>query len=82
MTVIRELADTRGIERTDKATVKGLVELAGLDKKHSAERQEFLAILVSDELIHEIARLYAGSVKSGKKDIAIFFDAKDALTWL
>jgi len=82
MTVIRELADTRAIERADKATVKGLVELTDLDKKQSAERKEFLAILVSDVLIHEIAQLYARSVKSGKKDIGIFRDIEEALAWL
>jgi len=82
MTIIRELADTRGIERADKATVKGLVEMTALDQKRSAERQEFLAILVSDALIHEIAQLYAHSVESGKKDIAIFHDVNEALAWL
>ena len=82
MKVIRELADTRGIERADKATVKGLVELTELDKKHTAEREELLAILVSDALILEMAQLYARSVKSGNKDIGIFQDVNEALTWL
>ena len=82
MKVIKELADARDVDRADKATVQGLVELTELDKQHSAGREEFLAILVSDALIHAMAKLYARSVTPGKKGIGIFDDMNDALTWL
>ena len=82
MTTIRELVDTRAIVRADKATVKGLIELTGMDKNRLTERQEFLAILVSDPLIYEMARLYACSVKTVKQAVAIFHTVNDALVWL
>ena len=82
MTTIRELADTRSITRVNKATVKGFIELAGLDMDKSADRREYLAVLADDALIEQMARLYGDAIKSGKEGVAIFQDANEALTWL
>jgi hypothetical protein len=82
MTTIRELADARGIEKANKATVSGLVELAQLDKERSAGRKEYLAIVVTRPLIYEMFRLYADSVRAGKQDIGIFHKPSQALSWL
>jgi hypothetical protein len=47
MGTIKELADARGIEKADKTTVSGLIELAGLDKKQSAGQEKFVPFSLS-----------------------------------
>jgi hypothetical protein len=82
MTTIRELADARGVERVNKATVKGLVELSGMDRENSAGRQERLAIVVADPLIHKMATLYGQAIKTADHDVSVFEDVDEALSWL
>jgi len=81
MKTIKEVADLRGIKKADRGTVRGLIELADLDRKQSAGRDELLAIIVNEPLISEMARLYSDLLKNSKADIAVFMEVTDALSW-
>jgi len=82
MRAIKEVADLRGINKADKGTVRGLIDLAELDRKQSTGRDELLAIIADQPLISEMARLYSGLLKDSKEDIGIFTEVNDALFWL
>ncbi len=82
MTTIRELADTRKLEKADQLTVKGAIELAALDRDRSAGRHSLLAIVVANSTYYEMACLYAAVSKSPRKDARVFFDTGQALSWL
>ncbi|BBO70319.1 hypothetical protein DSCA_42490 [Desulfosarcina alkanivorans] len=82
MTYIRELADARKLDNVSNVTVQGLVQLSELGKERSAGRRGLLAIVVARPLIYEMARIYAGLLTDIKKDTRIFYDVKEALSWL
>lgn len=82
MRTVRELIDTRTIRKADGATVQGLIELADLDRSGTADREEYLAVVVDNPLIREIANLYTNAVADKKKAIGFFHDILPALYWL
>lgn len=82
MTIIRELVDARKLENASQVTVQGLVQLSELGNQRAAGRDGYLAIVVADPLIYEMAQLYANLVRDLKKDTRVSFDVNDALAWL
>jgi hypothetical protein len=82
MKTIKELADIRGIKKADNATVRGLIDMADLDRKQSVGREECLAIVATMPLIHEMARMYTDLLKDSKNETSIFSNVDDALSWL
>ena len=82
MTIIRELVDARKLENASQVTAQGLVQLSELGNQRAAGRDGYLAIVVADTLIYEMAQLYANLVKDLKKDTCVSFDVNEALAWL
>jgi hypothetical protein len=82
MRKVRELADARSLEKADKVSVQGLVRLSDLNAERKAGKGGLLAIVVATPFIYEMARVYATSIKANKKDIGIFYDVNEALSWL
>jgi hypothetical protein len=82
METVRELIDARTIRKADRATIKGMVELAGLDRAVTAGSDQTIAIITDDPLGRKIADLYANALADNKKAIGFFTDVLPALYWL
>ena len=77
---IRELADCRCVESMEKLTSQGTAACAELEKYRP---DSLLAILVTESpLLYGLVRTYQTFAEGRRKEVKIFTDINQALTWL
>jgi len=80
---VRELLDFRGLIEVDRLTVQGMIEITDLERRRSRDRDFRLAMLTSQPLFKQIARLYSHVIRTGNLITRVFDDeVDDALAWL
>ena len=78
---LREFSDCRKVENIDEMTVEGTIS----NSKEEVNRPEsLLAILVPelDRQIYGMAEVYKSYSEGTRKDVKIFTDFEEALSWL
>ena len=83
LTFVRELLDFRHLQKADKLTIQGLIEISELERQRSEDRDFRLALIVNQPLFTQIAHIYAQIVTTKNLRTKIFHDDIDgALSWL
>jgi hypothetical protein len=79
---MRELSDVRGVEDLH-VTPKGVLSMMQIDEKHSSKLRSFkLAILVSQDFVFGMARMYQSLTEKNIPYVGVFKDYQEALQWL
>ena len=64
-------------------TVQGMIEISQLERERSEDRDFRLAIIASQPLFKQIARIYGQVISTKNLQVMVFSDEIDkALTWL
>lgn len=80
---VRELLDFRPLQRAERLTVQGLIEICELERQRSLDRDFRLAMLTAEPRIAQLAEIYARVIETGNLKARVFGDALEpALTWL
>jgi len=83
LTFVRELLDFRHLQKADKLTIQGLIEISELERQRSEDRDFGLALLANRPLFRQIAQIYAQIISTENLKTRIFHDDMDhALSWL
>jgi hypothetical protein len=73
-----ELSDVRGVERLD-VTAVGVRQMVMMDEDLQSHR---LAIVVSQEVIYGMARMYQSLTEPNNPNVGVFRDMSEARAWL
>ena len=81
---VRELLDFRYLQKADKLTLQGIIEISQLERQRSSDRDFLLAIVADQPLFYQMARIYALVIRTKNLKVKVFKDASvaAALTWL
>lgn len=81
---IRELLDFRHLQKAEKLTLQGVIEISRLERQRSTDRDFRLAIVADRPLFYQMARVYAQILRTKNLKVRVFKDTTVAagLTWL
>jgi hypothetical protein len=80
---VRELLDFRHLQKADKLTIQGLIEITELERQRSEDRDFCLAIIANQPLFTQIAQIYAQIISTENLRTRNFHNEIDqALAWL
>ena len=79
---VRELADTRDVTDIEALSVDGLITSARREEGQGRSRGGRLAVIVASDLHYGMSRAFATLVEGRRQSSSVFYDVREALTWL